>query len=52
MDDAHSDRHILEAWAANAEPWTPAVREGRIGSRTRITDRAMLETIAAAPTTE
>lgn len=52
MDDAHSDRHILEAWAANAEPWTRAVREGRIGSRTRITDRALLETIAAAPTTE
>jgi 2-polyprenyl-3-methyl-5-hydroxy-6-metoxy-1,4-benzoquinol methylase len=52
VDDAHSDRHILEAWAANAEPWTRAVREGRIGSRTRVTDRALLETIAAAPTTE
>ena len=51
MEDAHSDRRILEAWAANAAPWTRAVREGRIGSRTRITDRALLETILAAPAT-
>ena len=35
-----NDAEIIERWRANSEPWTRAVREGRIGSRLLATDAA------------
>ncbi|HEX4931562.1 MAG TPA: methyltransferase domain-containing protein, partial [Gemmatimonadaceae bacterium] len=43
-----SDSHILHSWHANAAPWTAAVREQQIESRRLVTDRAVLDAIAAA----
>src|SRR5690606_8793522 len=43
MDDAR----ILEAWRANAAPWTDAVRAGRIASRRQVTDRAIIDAVSA-----
>lgn len=40
-----SDRLIIERWRGNSEPWIRAVREGRIESRARVTDAAIVETI-------
>lgn len=36
---------ILEAWRANAEAWTAAVRGGAIGSRVRVTDKAVVDAV-------
>lgn len=38
---------ILDAWHANAQAWERAVREGRIESRRRVTDQAILDTVLA-----
>ncbi len=38
---------ILEAWRANAAPWTRAVREQAIASRHRVTVRAILDAALA-----
>ncbi len=38
---------ILEAWHANAAPWTRAVREHAIASRKLVTDRAILDAVLA-----
>lgn len=46
------ETHILDAWSRNARPWTSAVRQGRIESRRRITDRAIVEAVLSrAPRT-
>lgn len=46
------DARIREAWRANAEAWTRAVRERHIGSRVRVTDAAVIEAVMAhAPRT-
>ena len=39
-DDA--EHRILASWQANAQPWTDTVRAGRIESRRRVTDGAIL----------
>lgn len=36
---------ILSSWEANAGPWSSAVRENRIESRTSVTNEAMLEAV-------
>ncbi|MFB8830258.1 class I SAM-dependent methyltransferase [Azotobacter sp. CWF10] len=36
---------ILDVWQENAEAWTEAVRAGRIASRTRVTDAAILSAV-------
>ena len=36
---------ILSSWEANAGPWSTAVRENRIESRTSVTNQAVLEAI-------
>ena len=40
-----NDAEIIERWRANSEPWTRAVREGRIGSRLLATDAAIVEAV-------
>ena len=42
-----NDAEIIERWRANSEPWTRAVREGRIGSRLLATDAAIVEAVLA-----
>jgi 2-polyprenyl-3-methyl-5-hydroxy-6-metoxy-1,4-benzoquinol methylase len=43
---------ILDAWHANAQAWERAVREGRIESRKRVTDQAVLDAaLARSPRT-
>jgi 2-polyprenyl-3-methyl-5-hydroxy-6-metoxy-1,4-benzoquinol methylase len=43
--DPLSDAKIVDSWHHNAAPWTAAVREGRIESRSLVTNRAIIETI-------
>src|SRR5918999_4033222 len=45
MDDAFSDRKIIDSWLKNAEPWTTAVRQNQIESRRLVTNRAIVETV-------
>lgn len=48
--DPLNDAKILASWGRNALPWTVAVREKRIESRHRVTDRAIVEaTLSRAP---
>lgn len=47
-----TDAEIIERWQSNSEPWTRAVREGRIGSRLLATDAAIVDAVLARkPTT-
>lgn len=39
------DDDILRAWHDNAEPWARAIREHRIASRERVTNRAIVQAI-------
>ena len=43
--DLSSDVEIIDAWHANAQPWTAAVRDGAIESRRLITDDAIVEAV-------
>ena len=43
--DPLSDAKIVDSWHHNAAPWTAAVREGRIESRSLVTNRAIIETV-------
>ena len=43
--DPLSDDKIVDSWHHNAAPWTAAVREGRIESRSLVTNRAIVETV-------
>ncbi len=42
---ALSDAKIIDSWKKNALPWTEAIREGRIESRQRITNRAIVDAV-------
>jgi len=42
-----TDAQIIESWIDNAGPWTAAVREKRIESRVRVTDRAIIDVVLA-----
>jgi 2-polyprenyl-3-methyl-5-hydroxy-6-metoxy-1,4-benzoquinol methylase len=42
-----NDAEIIEAWLANAAPWTKAVRDGAIESRRLVTDRAVVDAIVS-----
>lgn len=44
-EDPAIDQQLLAAWTHNAEPWTRAVREGRIESRAAATDAAVVEAV-------
>jgi len=43
--DPLSDAKIVDSWHKNAAPWTPAVRDSRIESRTLVTNRAILDAV-------
>jgi 2-polyprenyl-3-methyl-5-hydroxy-6-metoxy-1,4-benzoquinol methylase len=43
--DLLSDTEIINAWHANATPWTTAVRSGDIESRRLVTDDAILDAV-------
>lgn len=43
--DLLSDVEIIDAWHANAAPWTSAVRDGDIESRRLITDDAIVDAV-------
>jgi 2-polyprenyl-3-methyl-5-hydroxy-6-metoxy-1,4-benzoquinol methylase len=40
-----SDAKIVESWRKNAAPWTQAVRENQIESRTLVTNHAVVEAV-------
>lgn len=46
-DSVRSEQAILDAWHANAVPWTRAVRGHAIASRRLVTDRAILDVVLA-----
>lgn len=39
------ERRILDSWQSNALPWSTAVRENRIDSRVKVTNRAIVDTM-------
>jgi 2-polyprenyl-3-methyl-5-hydroxy-6-metoxy-1,4-benzoquinol methylase len=43
--DPLSDAKIVDSWHRNAEPWTAAVRESRIESRTLVTNHAIVDAV-------
>ncbi len=50
--DPLDDAEVLAAWRSSADPWTAAVRDGRIESRRLVTDRAVVDAVMArAPRT-
>jgi len=49
---AQPDTTVIDSWHRNAEPWTAAVRNGDIESRTLVTNAAIVDTVRAhAPQT-
>lgn len=47
MTDCAWEARILDAWHTNAQVWERAMHEGRIESRKRATDRAILDAVLA-----
>ena len=45
--EAMSDGRIIERWVDNSAAWTLAVREGRIASRVRVTNAAVIDAVLA-----
>lgn len=43
--DPFSDARIVDAWTRNASPWTAAIRENRITSRTLATNQAIVDAV-------
>jgi len=43
--DPLSDERIVDSWRKNASPWTIAVRENQIASRTLVTNRAIVDAV-------
>ena len=43
--DPLSDAKVLDSWEHNAAPWTSAVRENRIESRSLVTNQAILDAV-------
>ena len=43
--DPLSDAKIVESWRKNAGPWTSAVRESQIESRTLVTNQAIIDAV-------
>ncbi len=40
-----SDARIVDSWRKNASPWTAAVRENQIASRTLVTNKAVVDAV-------
>jgi 2-polyprenyl-3-methyl-5-hydroxy-6-metoxy-1,4-benzoquinol methylase len=50
--DPLNDARIVDSWRKNASPWTAAVRENQIASRTLVTNNAIVEAVLSrAPRT-
>ena len=45
--DQLNERRIIDSWIRNASAWTTALREGRIETRTLVTDPAVVDVIAS-----
>lgn len=45
MPTDEQDIRLVETWHHNAAPWTAAVRDRRIGTRTRVTDQAVVDAV-------
>lgn len=43
--DPLSDEKVVDSWDHNAEPWTKAIRENRIESRSLVTNQAILDAV-------
>src|SRR5512140_1045648 len=43
--DRLSDAKVVDSWDHNAEPWTKAVRENRIESRSLVTNQAIIDAV-------
>jgi 2-polyprenyl-3-methyl-5-hydroxy-6-metoxy-1,4-benzoquinol methylase len=43
--DPLGDAHIVKSWLKNATPWTTAVRENAIASRTLVTNQAIIDAV-------
>ncbi|HEX5864114.1 MAG TPA: class I SAM-dependent methyltransferase, partial [Casimicrobiaceae bacterium] len=43
--DPLSDARIVDSWRKNASPWTAAVRENQIASRTLVTNQAIVDAV-------
>ena len=43
--DPLSDAKIVDSWRKNATPWTNAVRESQIESRTLVTNQAIVDAV-------
>ena len=51
--DPLSDDKIIDSWHRNVAPWTAAVRENQIESRTLVTNRAITDAVLSrAPRTQ
>lgn len=44
-NDSFSDKAIVESWYKNVDPWTAAVRGGKIASRKQVTNQAIIDAI-------
>ncbi len=44
-DDRSNDDHVIKSWQKNALPWTAAVRENQIESRSLVTNRAIVDAV-------
>lgn len=45
MSDNFSDEEVIDAWNANAAPWSDAVRGKKIQSRNLVTDEAIVDAV-------
>ena len=43
--DPLSDAKVVDSWEHNATPWTSAVRENRIESRSLVTNQAIIDAV-------
>jgi 2-polyprenyl-3-methyl-5-hydroxy-6-metoxy-1,4-benzoquinol methylase len=44
-DDRSNDDHVIKSWQKNAVPWTAAVRENQIESRSLVTNQAIIDAV-------
>ncbi len=47
LKNEFNDEQVIEAWQANAAPWTDAVRGRKIESRNLVTDSAILDAVTS-----
>jgi SAM-dependent methyltransferase len=44
-DDRSNDDHVIKSWRKNAVPWTAAVRDNQIESRSLVTNQAIVDAV-------